>query len=148
MSHTLKVLLAEDDADDKDLFIQAVEQLNLKHQIIWAKNSSELFAALEREPDLDLGILDINLPGIDGKKCLIKIKAHEKYKKLPVIIMTVSKSIDDINDVYKSGAHYYVIKPYSERNYSETLKRIFGIDWKTEQPIPPKSHFIINLAFV
>ncbi len=147
MATTLKVLLADDDPEDKDLFIQSLELLKLPHKIIWVKDNKELFEVLEREPDLDLVVLDINLPKIDGKECLRQIKAHEKYKCLPVIILTVSKRAEDIDEIYDCGAHYYAIKPYSLINYAETLKRIFNIDWKIKQPIPAKADFVINLAF-
>lgn len=144
----LKVLLAEDDAADKDFFIHGLQKLGLTHKITWAKNHEELFDILEKEPDIDLVIVDLDMPGKNGKQCLKEIKAHEKYNELPVIVMTVSKNSADINEVFEYGAHYYAIKPYSERNFIETLRMIFNIDWKVKQPVPEKKHFIINLAFV
>ncbi len=62
--------------------------------------------------------------------------------------MTVSKNMDDVDEVFASGAHYYAIKPYSQINHVETLKKTFDIDWRVPQPIPVKSQFIINHAFV
>jgi DNA-binding NarL/FixJ family response regulator len=61
--------------------------------------------------------------------------------------MTNSKNGKDVDETYQSGAHYYVIKPYALNNYVETIKRIFNLDWKIEQPVPSKENFIINLAF-
>jgi DNA-binding response OmpR family regulator len=148
MSEAINVLLVEDEVEEKDFFIRGLEKLNLPHKVSWAKDYDELFSILEKEPDLHLVIIDLGIPGKNGKQCLLEIKAHEKYKTLPVIIMTVSKNTDDINEVYNGGAHYYAIKPYSQVNYLETLTRIFNIDWKQPQPIPEKKHFIINLAFV
>lgn len=148
MTHKLKVLLADDDEDDIAMFRDSIEQVGLPHEILCAKGQSEICAILERVPDIDLVFLDINLPGTGGKECLKWIKGEEKYKKLPVIIFTSSKSVDDINDLYEWGAHYYAIKPYSMTNYKETLRRIFDIDWRSQQPIPNKDQFLINLAFV
>ena len=145
---SLKVLLAEDDASDKDFFLHGLKKLNLPHQITWARNYDELFDILEKEPEIHLVIVDLDMPGKNGKESLKAIKAHEKYKTLPVIIMTVSKNTADINEVFENGAHYYAVKPYSQTNYIETLRIIFDIDWKVPQPVPEKKHFIINLAFV
>jgi CheY-like chemotaxis protein len=148
MDKQLIVLLADDDKDDYDFFIGVLRALNYPHQVIWAKKDIELFAILEKGLQLDLIIVDLNMPGKNGKECLKEIKAHDKYKDIPVIVLTSSKSEVDIEDVYRSGAHYYAIKPYSHINYLETMKRIFNIDWKLQQPIPPKDNFVINHAFI
>src|SRR6187551_2352931 len=116
MTQSLNILLAEDDAEDKNFFIHGLNKLKLEHKITWAKDHTELFEILEKEPDIQLIIVDLDMPGKNGKECLQEIKAHEKYKALPVIIMTVSKNSADIKEVYEKGAHYYVIKPYSEIN--------------------------------
>ncbi len=148
MTPLLNVLLAEDDAEDQKFFIHCLGKLELYHNIIWAKDHDELFQVLEREPEINLAIVDLDMPGKNGKECLKEIKAHEKYKNIPVIVMTASKNTEDIDEVFEKGAHYYAIKPYSQANFIETLKEIFKIDWKIPQPIPEKKHFIINLAFV
>jgi DNA-binding response OmpR family regulator len=147
MTPLLNVLLVEDDAEDKNFFMHCLEKSNLYHNIIWAKDHDELFQVLEREPEINLAIVDLDMPGKNGKECLKEIKAHQKYKTIPVIVMTVSKKTNDIDEVFENGAHYYAIKPYSQVNFTETLKTIFRIDWKIPQPIPEKKHFIINLAF-
>lgn len=148
MTPHLHVLLAEEEAEEKDFFIQGLKKLELSYQISWAKNYNELFSLLETEPNIDLAIIDLDMPGKNGKECLKEIKAHEKYKSIPVIITTVSKNMSDINEVFENGAHYYAIRPYSQTNYIETLRQIFTIDWKMPQATPEKKHFIINLAFV
>jgi CheY-like chemotaxis protein len=147
MIQLLNVLLVEDDVADKDFFIHGLQKLNLPHRVLWAKNHTELFEILEKRPDVDLVIIDLGMPDKNGKDCLKEIKANEKYSSLPVIIMTVSKNIDDINEVFANGAHYYAVKPYSQVNFIETLRHIFDIDWKTAQPRPEKNQFIINEAF-
>jgi CheY-like chemotaxis protein len=148
MEKQLVVLLADDDKDDHDFFMGVLRALNYPHLVIWVKEDTELFAALEKEPKLDLVIVDLNMPGKSGKECLKEIKTHDRYKNIPVIVLTSSKSEVDIEEVYNSGAHYYAIKPYSHINYVETMKRIFNIDWKLQQPIPAKDDFVINHAFI
>lgn len=143
----MNVLLVEDETEEKNFFVRGLEKLQLPHKISWARSYTELFTMLETDPEFHLIIIDLGMPGKSGKECLSEIKAHEKYKTIPVIIMTVSKNEADINEVYAAGAHYYAIKPYSEGNYLETLRKIFSIDWKMPQPVPDKKQFIINHAF-
>ncbi len=147
MNADLKVLLAEDEVQDKEFFVHCLDKLQLNHSIAWAKNHDELFEVLEKEKAFDMVIVDLDMPGKNGKECLKEIKAKEKFKDIPVIVMTVSKNTADIDEVYENGAHYYAIKPYSQANFVETLRQIFSIDWKVKQPIPEKKEFIINLAF-
>jgi CheY-like chemotaxis protein len=148
MNNQLKILLADDDYDDYNFFVSVIRSLNLPHHIIWAAKDTELFFALEKEPDLDLIIVDVNMPGKNGKECLKEIKSHLKYKDIPVIMLTSSKNEIDIKESYHFGAHYYAIKPYSHNNYVETMKKIFSLDWKVDQPIPQKDGFVINNAFI
>jgi DNA-binding NtrC family response regulator len=142
----LKVLLADDAGSV--FFKHSIERLNLPHNIFYVKNASELFHVLESECNLNLAILDMRMPEKDGIQCLKEMKANGTYKKVPVIIMTNSKNNNDIDEAFQIGAHYYVVKPYSLTNYIETIRFIFNLDWKIEQPIPTKEKFIINLAFV
>lgn len=148
MTQPLNVLLADAAADNQVLFTHGLKQLELPHTINWARNYNELFETLERVPELNLAIIDIDTPWMNGKKCLHDIKAHAQYRQIPVIILTNFKNDNDINEVYEAGAHYYTIKPYASLNHVETLRKIFAIDWTTNPPIPPKEQFIINLAFV
>jgi DNA-binding response OmpR family regulator len=148
MNSQLRILLADDDHDDYNFFVSVVRALNLPHYIIRAAKDTELFFALEKEPDLDLIIIDINMPGRNGKECLKEIKSHEKYRHIPVIILTSSKNESDVMESYHSGAHYYAIKPYSYHNYVATMEKIFNLDWKSRQPIPQRDSFVINNAFI
>jgi CheY-like chemotaxis protein len=148
MTQKLNVLLADAAADNKALFAHGLKQLRLPHSIMWARNYTELFDTLERAPDLNLAIIDIDTPWINGKKSLYEIKAHQQFQRLPIIILTNFKNNRDIDEVYEAGAHYYAIKPYAASNHVETLRKIFTIDWSVKQPVPPKEQFVINFAFV
>ncbi|HET6989706.1 MAG TPA: response regulator, partial [Bacteroidia bacterium] len=102
MTAQLKILLADDDADENLLFNRSLQRLELSHKVIYVKNYEELFQALKSESDLNLAIIDIVMPGKDGKQCLKEMKAHNKYRKIPVIIMTNSKKNDDVEETYKA----------------------------------------------
>ncbi len=144
----MKILLVDDNEDEKQEFAEAIEKLGLDIEMLYARDAKELFDYLEKETNINLIFLDINLPVMDGKKCLKELKSNEKYNHIPVLVYTVSQSIEDIEEVFQGGAHYYAVKPYARVNFMETLKLIFGIDWTVEQSIPPREQFVINLAFI
>lgn len=143
----MNILLVDDDPDEQQAFAKAIPKLGLPITLTFAQGYDELMKILDTRNDINLIFLDINMPVKDGKKCLRELKSNVKYKHIPVLVYTVSQSMEDINEVYRDGAHYYAIKPYAETNFIETLKLIFNIDWTTEQQMPSLKDFVINLAF-
>jgi CheY-like chemotaxis protein len=143
----MKILLVEDDPDDRRAFAEVIERLNLPIHLEFAGDAVELFDCLEKNRDIKLIFQDINMPFRNGKQCLRDLKSNRHYRDIPVIIYTVSASKQDIDEVYENGAHYYFIKPYAYTNLLETMKKIFSIDWTKSQPIPAKEDFIINMSF-
>jgi PleD family two-component response regulator len=134
--------------DDRNAFDEAIGKLNLEADIFYLQDAKELMEYLSKDRDINLILLDINMPVMDGKKCLKELKSSELYKNIPVIIYTVSTNTADIDETYEQGAHYYVVKPYAKVNFDRTLQKIFSYDWKESQSIPLKEHYVINLAFV
>jgi CheY-like chemotaxis protein len=144
----LNILLVEDDKDDILFFKEAVEKLEIVNELVIAYNGEEVFSLLCDEKKIfDLIFLDINIPLKDGKQCLKEIKAHEKYKEIPVIMFSGSQAQSDVDEVYELGAHYHVVKPYAHSNYVASLKIVFEKNWKEKQPRPPKEKFVVNLTF-
>jgi CheY-like chemotaxis protein len=144
----MKIILVDDDQDDRQAFAEAIKKLNIPvAHIYYAKDSKELFGQLEEDSNFHLVLLDINMPVKDGKQCLKDLKTDSRYQHIPVIIYTVSVNEKDIHESYEYGAHHYVVKPYAQINYHNTLRTIFNIDWKTPQPVPKKEHFVINNAY-
>ncbi len=83
----------------------------------------------------------------NGHECLRLIKADKRYRHIPIVIYTVSMNKKDIEETYREGAHYYVVKPYAYANFLEAMKKVFSIDWNNVQVRPPKEQFVINLTF-
>jgi len=144
----MNILLVDDDEDERQAFAEAIDKLGLPLDLLYARNAGELFEYLEKKSDINLIFLDINMPLKDGRVCLKELKTNEKYRHIPVLVYSVSQSIEDVDEVFAGGAHYYAVKPYAEVNFIETLKLVFGIDWTLEQPIPSREQFVINLAFI
>ncbi len=143
----MKILLVEDDADDRAIFTEVLGKLNMPIDLAHAVDSGELFEYLDKNPDINLIFQDINMPVKNGKQCLKDLKSNERYQHIPVIIYTGSGRETDINEAYEGGAHYYIIKPFAPVNLKESMKKVFSVDWTTTQPFPLKDDFLINMTF-
>lgn len=143
----LSVLLVDDDADDLLTLASAIEMLNLPVKLLYARDCDTLDHYLKTEKNINLILLDINMPIKNGLQCLKEIKTNVNYQHIPVIIFTVSLREKDIEEAFKNYAHYYVVKPYARINFNQTIGKLFSIDWSKPQPQPSKDNFVINLAF-
>ena len=85
----------------------------------------------------DLILLDLNLPRMDGKSFLGRIKPGGLFKSIPVIVLTSSRSDLDIREVYEMNANCYIVKPADLDGYIETAKKIHDF-WMTLAQLPPR----------
>ena len=108
-----KLLLADDDMDDRLFFQDAVEDLFSTTTLSTVSDGAELMEFLTNNRDQlpDVLFLDLNMPRKSGSECLLEIKSTESLKLLPVVIFSTSMDIDMVNKLYEMGAHYYIRKP-------------------------------------
>ncbi len=109
----VSLIVAEDDKDDQLLIREAFEECEIDTKdILFADDGEELMALL---PDVDnettLILLDLNMPRKDGREVLKEIRANEKTRHIPVIILSTSGSLEDVKFTYKHGANTYFTKP-------------------------------------
>ena len=132
-SKSLKILIADDDEDDRALAAMAFQEASLQHEVQFFKNGEELMNYLcglcvpEQEgyfPDLIL--LDLNMPKKDGRIALKEIKQHEKLRDLNVIIFSTSISEIDREYTMGLGASDYITKPPGFFQLVELFKKICG----------------------
>jgi CheY-like chemotaxis protein len=109
----LKILLADDDKDDRQFFSMALEALTIPTKLATVEDGEKLLDYLSENADHlpDVIFLDINMPRKNGIECLSEIKHSEKLKDLPVIVYSTSNSKDKIGIVFKNGANVYIHKP-------------------------------------
>lgn len=113
------ILIAEDDADDRLMINEAFMENNMPAGIVFFENGAELIDYLyssdegheRRLPDLIL--LDLNMPKMDGKAVLSKLKQHNLYKDIPVVILTTSRSKEEETNILEMGASGFFTKPSS-----------------------------------
>ena len=113
------ILIAEDDADDRLMINEAFLENNMPAGIVFFENGAELLDYLYSfdeniEHTLpDLILLDLNMPKMDGKAVLSRLKLHNQYKEIPVVILTTSRSKEEETNVLGMGASGFFTKPSS-----------------------------------
>jgi CheY-like chemotaxis protein len=124
----MTVFYADDDPEDCDLFKEALHQIDPDVKSIIAQDGREALAFLEHTRELPQYIfLDINMPLVDGKKCLIEIKKNPRLKNIPVIMYSTTSDTDEIKEYYKLGAHDFLIKPANFNVLIDSLESIFNL---------------------
>lgn len=127
---TAHILLVEDNEGDILLTIEAFEESKINTEISVARNGKEAIDFLFKKGDFldvkkpDLILLDINLPIYNGHEVLQKIKNNEKLKKIPVIMLTTSAFVNDINQAYDNNCNSYVKKPLDMQEFLEAILKI------------------------
>ena len=139
----MDVLLAEDDIDDVLTFELAMKEMPFSFILRNAENGDLLFVFLkERIPDILF--LDILLPCKDGTTCIIEIRKNKDYNHMPVIMYTSMNNPEYIDECYKNGANFYLLKSNSIHELTENLRKIFSVDWKNLMYYPPKQQFVLS----
>jgi len=128
----IHILMVEDNEDDAEISLRAFEESKTKAIVHVAPNGEEAIQYLNREgvyadevqyPTPCLVFLDVNLPKLDGFQVLIKIRSIEKYKELPIFMLTSSKNEQDISRSYDGGVSGYIQKPIYAKEVSNILKQ-------------------------
>ena len=125
------ILIAEDDADDRYLMKTALEVTGISGEVEYVENGVELINYLEsigKEKGDSVYpkfiLLDLNMPKMDGREVLKKMKSHEEYRKIPVIVFSTTKNQMEVKRCYDLGANTYVVKPVSYEILVSTIKEI------------------------
>ena len=130
------ILLVEDNPDDEALTLRAFRKNNIRNEIVVARDGVEaldyLFATgshAGREEGLpQVVLLDLKLPRIDGLEVLRRIRADDRTRLIPVVILTSSKEEQDLIDGYSLGCNSYVRKPVNFDEFMEAARQL-GMYW-------------------
>lgn len=142
----LKIILAEDDKDDQDLFVEALTATNVPSEITTVENGEQLISVLkdEDEPKPDLIFIDINMPVKGGKETLAEIKSDSELKDIPAVMLSTSNHPGDIEDTFNKGADLYIQKPNSFAGFILILKKVFLLHWTKVLLNPVKNLFFVS----
>lgn len=141
MSTPIRVLLIEDNPGDADLVRETLEDSRVRLDLDVACDGVDALAYLLGSPPYqdkgtpDLILLDLNLPRLDGKEVLKRIREHEQLRLIPVVILTSSDAESDIVKSYQLGASCYLTKPVGLAAFQEVVRSIEGF-WLTVVKLP------------
>ena len=139
------ILLVEDNPDDVELTLRALKQYNIRNEIAVVRDGAEaldyLFATgaySDRDTSVmpAVIILDLKLPKVDGLTVLERMRADERTKLVPVVILTSSKEEQDMIKGYRLGANSYVRKPVDFAQFIEAARQL-GLYWLVINEPPP-----------
>lgn len=131
------ILMADDDADDRMLARDALEESRVLNDLRFVEDGEELMEYLTRKgkysnaedsPRPGLILLDLNMPKKDGREALKEIKSDPNLRRIPVVIMTTSKAEEDIFRSYDFGASSFITKPVTFDRLVD-LMRTLGEYW-------------------
>jgi CheY-like chemotaxis protein len=142
-----KLLLADDDVDDRILFKQALEDLDLSSNLITVNNGVELMELLTDDTGNlpDILFLDLNMPRKTGNECLAEIKGNKELRHLPVVVFSTSFDHRVVNRLYETGAHYYMRKPNEFSKLKQVIYNALSLVSTTYKDQPPKENFVLNM---
>ena len=139
------ILLVEDDPRDVELTLAALEEQHLANKVKVVENGAEALDYLYRRGKFEMRsggdpivvLLDNKMPKVSGLEVLRIMRAEERLKTIPVVVLTSSCETPDLVEFYKSGANAYVVKPVDFSEFMEAVKRL-GIFWAAvnEPPVP------------
>lgn len=140
--HPIEILLVEDSPGDARLAREALQDAKVRNHLHWVDNGEEAMSFLRKEgkharvPRPDLILLDLNLPRKDGREVLAEIKGDADLKRIPVVILTVSKDEEDVLKTYNLHANCFITKPIDLNQFIKIVKSIEDF-WLTVVKLPP-----------
>ena len=132
----IRIVLADDDADDRELFSEAVSAISSDIILNIVEDGMQLMTMLNAGHTIvpTIIFIDLNMPGKNGKNCLKEIRDNEKLKHIPVIIYSTSSNPKDIDEIYKMGASFYICKPNTFVGIIEITRKVILLDWNKYKP--------------
>ena len=132
----VEILLVEDNPRDAELTMRALKNGKLANQLMWVKDGQQALDYLFRQGEYSqradtvprLVLLDLKMPRVDGIEVLKAIRADERTRRVPVVIMTSSQEEKDVAQSYELGVNSYVVKPV-DFNAFANIARQSGYYW-------------------
>jgi len=140
----IKILLVEDNPGDADLAREALEESKIKNDLYVVDDGEKAMQFLYRQgeytsvPRPDLVLLDLNLPKKDGREVLKEIKSDPGLRRIPVVILTISKAEEDVLKSYDLHANCYITKPIDLSQFMKVVRSIEDF-WLTIVKLPPEA---------
>ena len=137
----IEILLVEDSLADVRLTIEALKEAKVKNKLTVMNDGVKALAYLNKQGEYanatrpDLILLDLNLPRKGGREVLEEIKNDDNLKRIPVVVLTVSRAEEDVLQTYNLHANCYITKPVDFDKFMDVVKAIEGF-WLTVVKLP------------
>ena len=141
-----RILLVEDDPRDVELTLTALEDYKLANEVVVARDGQQALDYLRCQGEYSSRVkenpavllLDLKLPKIDGLEVLKEVRADERLKLIPVVVLTSSQEEKDMIRIYTLGVNAYVVKPVDFHEFINAVKEL-GVFWALINEPPPGS---------
>lgn len=139
----VEILLVEDNPGDVRLTIEALKEGKVSNNLAVVSDGVEALDYLHRRGAFrdvtmpDIILLDLNLPRMDGREVLREIKAHDKLRRIPIVVLTTSSAEEDILRSYDLHVNCYITKPVDMDQFIEAVKAIDQF-WFSVVTLPPR----------
>jgi len=139
------ILLVDDNPDDVTLTLRALKKANILNEVVVARDGVEALDYLfgtgtydgrDASVTPELVLLDLKMPRLDGMDVLKRLRADERTRLLPVVILTSSKEEKDLTNGYRLGANSYIRKPVDFHRFAEAVQQV-GLYWLVLNEAPP-----------
>jgi DNA-binding response OmpR family regulator len=124
-----KILIIDDDDDDCELFVDAAVMVEADLECEKVYRADRAIELLNTSYRPDFIFLDLNMPLVDGKKCLAEIRKISALNTIPVIVYTTSKRQDDQMSTLELGANYFITKPSALQELCDEIAYVLGHQW-------------------
>lgn len=138
---SIEILVVEDSPADARLTQEALREKAEHANVHIVPDAEQALTYLterkaDRRPPVDLILLDLNLPGLDGRELLRQLKDNTDFRKTPVVIVSTSSAPEDIQSAYKMGASAYIVKPVDAEEYFWGVRLLTDL-WLNIASLPP-----------
>lgn len=146
VTRPISILIADDDADDRLMIEEAFLERRVRNQIDFVEDGEELleylhregkFAELRGQPFPGLILLDLNMPKIDGREALRRMKTDRHLQRIPVVVLTTSRAEEDIIRTYGMGVNSFITKPVTFEGLVDVVSALCNY-WIEIVALPPE----------
>jgi len=121
----MKILVVDDSSTMRRIIVNTLARLGYK-DVVQAADGAEAWDALQANPDVGVVITDWNMPNMNGLELVKKIRAQDKYKTVPIIMVTTEGGKKEVIIALKAGVNNYIVKPFTPQVLKEKLEGVLG----------------------
>lgn len=141
-----KILLVDDDEDDRFIFEEALNALDLEVKFDYSSNGIKALELINdpRQFNPEIIFLDLNMPIMSGRDCLLHLRANAHLEGLKIVIYSTSCDLKTINFLFENGADYYISKPSDFKALKEIIHKTIKLSSSKDQKSRTRDQFVIN----